>query len=345
MKRFAFAVPAAALLAFVAGSNVMLGQAGGDPFFARSDRGETVHVLPPAARIASPRDSQSLIAPTKSGFSIYKASYGAGNLKNHGGQEIPNAGFFAVYWNNSVAGAGGSGVSSLGYASIQAQISAFTSSFADRLNYSESDPNADYTIIQQYGKTNPIANTLTTTLGALGYYVDAQATKSTISDTQIQQYLAGLFNAGTIPANTSVIYGVYFPAGMTVTLGSSASCTNFCGYHSHFTYGTQDIKYAAFPYTNCSGCQLSGFAVADMLTIVTSHEIREAVTDSNGNAWYDNAGYEADDKCAWHNLYQTNNGGFWVQPEFSNGGTVTASGFTATYPNLSSKTGGCVVAK
>ena len=81
-----------------------------------------------------------------------------------------------------------------------------------------------------------------------------------------------------------------------------------------------------------------GESVADMLTIVTSHEIREAVTDSLGTAWFDSSGYEADDKCAWHNLYQMTNGGFWVQPEYSNGGTRTASGFTATYPGR-----GCVV--
>ena len=67
------------------------------------------------------------------------------------------------------------------------------------------------------------------------------------------------------------------------------------------------------------------------------HELEEAVTDPDLNAWYDSAGYEADDKCAWHNLYQINNGSFWVQPEYSNGGTVTRSGFTATYP------AGCIV--
>ena len=41
-----------------------------------------------------------------------------------------------------------------------------------------------------------------------------------------------------------------------------------------------------------------------MLTIVTSHEVREAVTDALGNAWFDRSSQEADDKCAWHNLYQ-----------------------------------------
>jgi hypothetical protein len=49
-------------------------------------------------------------------------------------------------------------------------------------------------------------------------------------------------------------------------------------------------------------------------------------------------GYEADDKCAWHNLYPMTNGGFWVQPEYSNGGTTVNSGFEATYPGP-----GCVV--
>ena len=78
------------------------------------------------------------------------------------------------------------------------------------------------------------------------------------------------------------------------------------------------IKYAAFPYLNCSACKLSSLTVADMLTIVTSHEIREAVTDPV-NAWWDGTtGYEADDKCAWQSLHQLAGSVFWVQPEFSN---------------------------
>ena len=93
----------------------------------------------------------------------------------------------------------------------------------------------------------------------------------------------------------------------------------------YFTYngtnGPQNIKYAVFPYTNCRACSLSGKTAADILTIVTSHEIREAVTDPNLNAWHDRVGYEADDKCVWHNLYKMTNatyGSFWVQPEYSN---------------------------
>jgi len=78
---------------------------------------------------------------------------------------------------------------------------------------------------------------------------------------------------------------------------------------------------------------MPGKQVIDILTIVTSHEIREAATDPDLNAWYDAAGYENDDKCAWHNLYQTTGTGYWVQPEYSNGGTKNVS-----YPGP-----GCVV--
>jgi hypothetical protein len=180
-----------------------------------------------------------------------------------------------------------------------------------------SDTEADYTIIQQYGTgTTPIA----AALGYGGQFVDSQPTQSSISDSKIQSYLKGVFNSSRLLADPDTVYGIYFPAGMRISLQGGASCSAFCGYHGHFGYAGMDIKYAVFPFTNCRACSLPGKAVADILTIVTSHEIREAVTDPLLNAWYDAAGDEADDKCAWHNLYQIANGGFWVQPEFSNGG-------------------------
>jgi hypothetical protein len=171
--------------------------------------------------------------------------------------------------------------------------------------------------------------------------VDTKATQSSISDSSLRSYLASLFNAGKVSPRRDTVYGIYLPSGMRVTMNGGASCSSFCGYHGHFSYSGMQIKYAIFPYLNCTACKLSNLTVGDMLTIVTSHEIREAVTDpgdNNVNAWYDASGYEADDKCAWHNLYQMTRGGFWVQPEYSNGGTKTASGFTTTYPGP-----GCIV--
>ncbi len=299
-----------------------------DPFFDAGDKGETIHVLPTPASIHVPWDVGPMFAVNKA--TVYPASYGSGNLIDHGGLEISGAAFQAVYWNSSVSN---STATSLGYSTIKDQVFAFISSFPDNANWDNSSTD-DYTIVQQYGSTSPIANTLVN----LSPLLDSKPTQSSIKDSAIQSYLAGLFNGHALTPNSSTIYGVYFPHGMKVLLSGGTSCTSFCGYHSHFTYGNLQIKYAVFPYPDCSGCKLSSLSVADMLTIIGSHEIREAVTDPGLNAWYDRSGYEADDKCAWHNLYKIVSGGFWVQPEYSNGGAVTASGFTATYPGP-----GCVV--
>lgn len=289
-------------------------------------------MMPNPDRIGAHRDA-SIFAPPHKGTAVYPASYGSGNLINHGGMEIPNASFQPIYWNSNVAN---STSTSLGYHTVQAEVGAFLTAFSDGNNWDNS-PTDDYAIVQQYGATTPIAASLT----KLPDFVDSQSTYSRIKDSSIQSHLASLFNAGKLTPKNNVIYGFYFPAGMQVCLQGGCSCSSFCGYHSHFTYNNTQIKYAVFPYPNCSGCLLSGASAADMLTIVSSHEIREAGTDPgdfNANAWYDASGYEADDKCAWHNLYQMTNGGFWVQPEYSNGGSSSNSGFSAIYPGP-----GCVV--
>lgn len=326
------------------------GQGHGDPFVHHSDTGDTVKVTPTPELVNAPGNSAPTVAaPSPFAATAYSAAYGSGNLINHGGYEIPNASFQPIYWNNSVAN---SNATSFGYSTVSAEIGAFVTVLADGKNYTAADKQADYTILQQYGAAKSIANTLT----RLADFVDNQKTAPAITDSAIQSYLTTQFNnysltkgkSGLNPSS-SVVYGLYFPAGMQVCLATGCSCSAFCGYHSHFSFGNTQIKYAVFPYPNCSSCSVSGMKVADMLTIIGSHEIGEAITDPGdyGNmAWFDFNGYEAYDKCAWHNLYQLNrpaakNGlsqSFWVQPVYSNGGTVSASGFFGTYPGP-----GCVV--
>jgi hypothetical protein len=75
----------------------------------------------------------------------------------------------------------------------------------------------------------------------------------------------------------------------------------------------------------CSAGNIPGFttyktsqAVHSVIN-VTTHELYEAMTDSllnNRSAWYDAAGYENGDKCAW-NFGSTMNG-YRVQSEYSN---------------------------
>ena len=264
----------------------------------KGDNGETVKVLPPPAA-AQAQENHGLgtqIPTAQNGYSVFNASYGAvpGLLSDHGGSVVSNAAFQPIFYNGATA------------ASLQSGIDAFVN------NFSGSDPGM--TVVTQYSKSG---NAISSTLGNSGSFVDSNSTPRRISDSQIQSYLATKFSSGQVSFNNHTIYGVYLPKGTKSTLGSSSSCTSYCGYHSSFTYNGQTAIYAVLPYNDCSGCSLTGKTVLDMETIVTSHEIREAITDPVNAWWESSSGYEADDKCAWHNLYQQT-GGAWVQPEYSN---------------------------
>jgi hypothetical protein len=297
-----------------------------NPFLDHGDRGELIHVLPAPAVLHNhnPHFTEPTFAEPSGEVSVFPGG-GSGNLIDHRGPEISNASFQAIYYNASVANS----TATPNGKTIQDYISLFPHNFASGVDYDASQT-SDYTIIQQYGSSNPIS----ASLPSIGQVVDNKATSSRITDGGVQNYLATVFSRHLANPDANTVYGVYFPHGMRIQLQGGSSCSAFCGYHSHFTYNGIVIKYAVFPYTDCRACSISGLSVADILTIVTGHEIREAVTDSLGSAWFDSQGYEADDKCAWQHLYQTQSGGYFVQPEFSNGGTKNGT----TYPGP-----GCVV--
>ena len=289
---------AAAFATILAGSQLILGQGLGNPFVDHSDNGETIHVLPAPASIRSPRDTQPTDAPSRHGLSVYPASYGSGNLIDHGGHEISIAHFTAVYWNASVAN------KTFGSKTLRTIVSDFVTNFSGA---------ADYTVIGQYGSRDAIDPLL-----LFADILDTQASQKSINDAAVRSYVASLFTRGLATPDANTVFGVYFPSGMTISTQGGRSCTSFCGYHGHFSYNGIDVKYAVFPYTDCRACSMSGKTVADILTIVSSHEIREAVTDSDLNAWYDSVGYEADDKCAWSPAPFIGTGGFGYQYEWSN---------------------------
>ena len=100
-----------------------------------------MHVLPPATSIRSPRDTQPTDAPRRG--TTYAPSYGSGDLSDHGGPEISSAGFLAIYWNSSVADSPGP----LGVGTLRTGGQNFVSAF---------NGSADYSVITQYGSSNPI---------------------------------------------------------------------------------------------------------------------------------------------------------------------------------------------
>lgn len=138
-----------------------------------------------------------------------------------------------------------------------------------------------------------------------------------LSDSNIQQIVADAIANGLSMDPT----GVYFVLTSADVTASSGFCTQYCGWHTYATMtvggSTANIKYAFIgnPDRCPSACSVqttspNGNAGADAMASIIAHELSEAATDPNLNAWYDHRGYENADKCAWTfgTTYTTSNG-------------------------------------
>jgi hypothetical protein len=134
----------------------------------------------------------------------------------------------------------------------------------------------------------------------------AGGTTKCVSDTQIRAEVTKAINANHWPTGLGNEYFVLLGNGISTCLGSSCAFTQFCAYHSHYTLNSATVLYANQPYTGhnlgaCGGGNYpNGDSAADSVLSVVSHEANETITDALGNAWYDAAGYENGDKCAWN---------------------------------------------
>lgn len=135
-----------------------------------------------------------------------------------------------------------------------------------------------------------------------------------VADTDIQALIQqAIASDPAVPKpSPDSLYFVFLQPGTTVSLEGGSSCANFCGYHSDID---GKIFYAVMPYPDCGGCT-DGVSVFDALTVTSSHELCEAITDPiPGQGWYDDQNGEIGDICAW----QTRRlGSYTVQLEWSN---------------------------
>jgi Repeat of unknown function (DUF346) len=221
------------------------------------------------------------------------------SLTNHGGPIIGVVQVVAIYWGAAWSAAANS------------QLATQLDSFFDFILTSEyMDMLAEYstaTTTIQHGQRLPSARITTSEPGTIVGGVRQ------VTDAQIQTSLQGFIANGTVPATTpNTLYFIYLPPGVVSILGSSQSCAAFCGYHNHIG----GVRYAVIPFADCTGCVFPG-QFLDTLTEVSSHELAEAITDPDLNAWWDGGtGDEIGDIC---NRQTTRLGGFLVQTEWSNG--------------------------
>ena len=133
----------------------------------------------------------------------------------------------------------------------------------------------------------------------------------------------------------------YYPVYVDLHRGRA----NFCAWHSAGSCNGVPVQFAFFfnldgdpgcDPQDTSGLHSQGLAA---LANASGHEISEARTDPQLNAWYDSSGNENADKCAWTfgtNLLMFSNTSEWkIQGNWSNAAYTAGTG----YPNANRQHG------
>jgi hypothetical protein len=151
--------------------------------------------------------------------------------------------------------------------------------------------------------TNGSGGRVSNSVAYSGSTTDNYSRGTGLTDAAVGGVVSDAITSGRLPKDTSGVYFVLTSADVTATSGF---CTQYCGWHTHGTIGGSDIKYSFVgnPDRCPSSCAAqttgpNGNAGADGMASILAHELEEAVTDPDLNAWYDNRGAENADKCAW----------------------------------------------
>ena len=227
---------------------------------------------------------------------------GFGQLRNHGGPVTHGITNYAIYWVPA------------GY-SVSSDYSTLIDRFlGDVAADSGKTTNVYYSDTQYNDSTGKVLYSVgfggsvidTNPYPASGCTDSVSQTTVCLSDAQIQaevQRVAAAQGWGKGPAKEFFM----FTAKNVGSCSDSSHCafSNYCAYHSWIGSGSTETLYANQPYTDtvpadCDATAHPNNSEADPTINVVSHEANETMTDPNGNAWYDLAGYENGDKCAWN---------------------------------------------
>ena len=125
----------------------------------------------------------------------------------------------------------------------------------------------------------------------------------TLADSDVQTIVSSAISSRALPKDAN---GLYFVLTSSDVAETSGFCNKYCGWHTSGMIGGSDIKYAFVGNSDrCpASCEMqtvspNGDSGADGMASIMAHEASEAVSDPDLNAWYDSAGNENADKCAW----------------------------------------------
>ena len=136
-----------------------------------------------------------------------------------------------------------------------------------------------------------------------GQTTDNYSQGTRLSDSKIKTIVSSAISSGRLPKDSNAVYFVLTTQDVNETSGF---CTQYCGWHTHGSISSTDIKYsfvgnAARCLSSCAAQSTSpnGNPGVDGMVSVIAHELEEAVTDPDLNAWYFSTGNENADQCAW----------------------------------------------
>ena len=250
-----------------------------------------------------------------------------GSLVYYGGPVISNVKIYTVIW--------GGGVNS----EVQSKMNDFYGSYArstqmDWANQYQTKINA---VDGRRGTNQEIGR------GSAGgtFQITPIHSGSTIDDRDVQAEIEAQVANHKLPApDANTLYMIHFGPGITITVEGMRSCQSFCAYHSGFQsaklgstfYGVMPDLYSGA----CSfGCGFSSNSF-ESTTVVSSHEVMEAVTDpfptpgstpAFPQAWNTTSGDEIADLCtAGAGTLQTANGSYAVSKQWDNASTSCVGG-------------------
>lgn len=264
------------------------------PYLITGETG-TVHIYP-TPELSRQIKAQQSLAP--------------GVLSYHGGPIMTGVNLYAIFWTPAKLQNGSSTSLSAKYESVAKTF------LGDYPGHGIANNST------QYYSTTSGTKYFVGTGGFAGSYVDtdpypASACTDTvtpgncITDAQLRTEIAKVMTLkGWTPA-LNRMFIVFTSTGEGSCMDSkSSSCAynDYCAYHGSFGSSTTPTIYANQPYADPNYCYSpgsgqkdpSGDIASDANVNVTSHEITEATTDPELDAWWDNGnGEEIGDLCAW----------------------------------------------
>jgi hypothetical protein len=254
------------------------------------------------------------------------------SLINHGGAILPSVEAQALYLGSN-------------WSASSIPTSTFDNFLATTVNGTTDAPAPYLAMLKNAGFTG-----VTGAGSSLPGVTDNLTLSGRITDADIQAELAADIQntPGMQQPDSNTLYVVFVQPDTVVDLGAGQDSTNtFLAYHSSFIANGSLIRYTVVPFHGTAGNAQAPWlnSALDSMTMAASHETAEAITDPDGQTWFDRSGNEIGDSVSGVTVYLN---GYAVQREAAIPGSVfnflamTPAGAAASHAVTYSIAGGAL---